>query len=164
MKKVISLSLFAVLVLVTSVLVSCAPKLAEFDYEMHCLGVGAQGTNLVKVYSYGKNQMDAIENAKLNAIHGILFKGIAGGSGCYQQPPMVKVSEKAAHQEFFDKFFRSKRYLQFVNLSSDGSVNGEDRYRVGNRYKIGVAVSIEKDALRKYLEDQGIIKSLGRFF
>ena len=49
----------------------------------------------------------------------------------------------------------------FVNISNDGSVSGADRLKVGSMYKIGVTVSVQKDALRKYLEQAGVIKPLG---
>ena len=141
----------------------CAPK-QDYSYEMHCLGVGAQGTALLKVYTYARNQKRAIEQAKHDAVHGLLFKGLPGGAGCYNQPAIVKPQELHANEKFFNDFFRDGEYLRFVTLSTDGNVSAQDRLKVGNRYKIGVAVSVQKDALRKYLEDQGVIKSLTSLF
>ena len=37
------------------------------------------GTYAIKVYSYSKKPKVAIEAAKRNAVHGIIFKGLAGG-------------------------------------------------------------------------------------
>ena len=138
---------------------SCATK-NNFGYELNCLGVGSEGSNLIKVYSYASNYNKALNQAKHDAVHGILFKGIVGGNGCSNQPAIVKPQELAANQAFFDKFFKSGEYLRFVNISNDGSVDGGDRLRVGNQYKIGVVVSVQKDALRKYLEQAGVIKRL----
>ena len=132
---------------------SCATK-NNFGYELNCLGVGSEGSNLIKVYSYASNYNKALNQAKHDAVHGILFKGIVGGNGCSNQPAIVKPQELAANQAFFDKFFKSGEYLRFVNISNDGSL------RVGNQYKIGVVVSVQKDALRKYLEQAGVIKRL----
>ena len=64
-----------------------------YGYEMTCLGVGSEGSNLLKVYSYGKNYDKAVKQAKHDAVHGILFKGIVGSNGCANQPAMVKPQE-----------------------------------------------------------------------
>lgn len=140
---------------------SCASQQQVFGYEMTCLGVGSEGSNLLKVYSYGKTYDKSVEQAKHDAVHGILFKGIVGSNGCANQPAMVKPQEQVANQAFFDEFFKKGEYLRFVNISNDGSVSGTDRLKVGNMYKIGVTVSVQKDALRKYLEQAGVIKPLG---
>lgn len=140
---------------------SCASQQQVFGYEMTCLGVGSEGSNLLKVYSYGKTYDKAVEQAKHDGVHGILFKGIVGSNGCANQPAMVKPQEQVANQAFFDEFFKKGEYLRFVNISNDGSVSGADRLKVGSMYKIGVTVSVQKDALRKYLEQAGVIKPLG---
>lgn len=140
---------------------SCASQQQVFGYEMTCLGVGTEGSNLLKVYSYGKTYDKSVEQAKHDAVHGILFKGIVGSNGCANQPAMLKPQEQVANQAFFDEFFKKGEYLRFVNISNDGSVSGADRLKVGNMYKIGVTVSVQKDALRKYLEQAGVIKPLG---
>lgn len=132
-----------------------------YGYEMTCLGVGSEGSNLLKVYSYGKNYDKAVKQAKHDAVHGILFKGIVGSNGCANQPAMVKPQEQVANQAFFDEFFKKGEYLRFVNISNDGSIGATDRLKVGSMYKIGVTVSVQKDALRKYLEQAGVIKPLG---
>lgn len=131
-----------------------------YGYEMTCLGVGSEGSNLLKVYSYGKNYDKAVKQAKHDAVHGILFKGIVGSNGCANQPAMVKPQEQVANQAFFDEFFKKGEYLRFVNISNDGSIGATDRLKVGSMYKIGVTVSVQKDALRKYLEQAGVIKPL----
>ncbi len=51
----------------------------HFRYEIECAGNGAQGTYLVKVYSYSKKPNVAAEQCKKNAVHGIIFKGYSGG-------------------------------------------------------------------------------------
>ena len=140
---------------------SCASQQQVFGYEMTCLGVGSEGSNLLKVYSYGKTYDKSVEQAKHDAVHGILFKGIVGSNGCANQPAIVKPQEQVANQAFFDEFFKKGEYLRFVNISNDGSVSGADRLKVGSMYKIGVTVSVQKDALRKYLEQAGVIKPLG---
>ncbi|WP_298632106.1 hypothetical protein [uncultured Porphyromonas sp.] len=160
MKKILYLLCISSLLLALS---GCKST-ANYGYELHSLAVGSQGSSLVKVYSYGRTQDKAIQQAKRDAVHGILFKGVPGGAGVSQQPALVKPNEQAEHESFFKKFFDSGEYLRFVSLSSDGTVSAQDRLKVGNMYKVGVAVSVQKDALRKYLEEQGVIKKLDFLF
>ena len=54
--------------------------------------------------------------------------------------------------------------MKFVNVTGDGSINAGDRMKVGREYKIGVVVSVSKDALRKDLEAAGVIKGLSSGF
>ncbi len=135
----------------------------DYGYEMVCQGVGIQGSNLVKVYSYGKTVDKAIEESKKNAVRGILFKGIVGGNGCSRQPAIVSYQEHQKHKTFFENFFKGE-YLRFVHLTSNGSVSPKDRLKVGKYYKIGVIISVDKTNLRKYLEERKIIKKLGSIF
>lgn len=139
----------------------------EWRYEIECAGVGVDGTYLIKVWSYSKKGKIAITQAKKNAIHGIIFKGISGGEqGCNSQKPLSRnpnlESEKS---EFFATFFQEGgKYMKYVNESTDGAIDPADRMKVGNEYKIGVIVSVSKDELRKDLEAAGIIRSLSSGF
>lgn len=162
MKK--TLCLLLLFFMAANIAIVAGGKKKEYRYEIVPVGVGSQGSLLIKVYSYAKNEKDAIELAKENAVHGVLFKGVVGGNGASAQPAIVKPEEKEMNQDFFDDFFKSGRYLQFVSLSSDGTVSSNDRLKVGNLYKIGIIVSVNKADLRKYLESEGVIKKFGSIF
>lgn len=163
MKKIVILCLIALFA--GAVSVSAEKKQTrEFRYEIVSMGTGAQGTDLIKVYSYAKKEKDAVELAKMNAVHGVLFKGVAATSGTAKQPALVKPQEKENNQDFFDNFFDSGAYQNYVNLSSDGTVDPKDRMKVGKEYKIGIVVSVNKADLKKYLESEGIIKGFKNMF
>jgi len=138
----------------------------SWRYELECVSTGAQGTYLIKVWSYSKKPTIAIEQAKKNAVHGIIFKGFSGqGAGCTQKPLTSNPALEQEKAEFFKEFFADGgKYMKFVNVSGDGTVNAEDRLKVGKEYKIGVVVSILTGNLRKDLEAAGIIKSLNSGF
>jgi hypothetical protein len=139
---------------------------AFYNYEVQCMGTGMEGTQLVKVWGYGKKPNDAIEQAKKNAVHAIIFKGITTGEkGCMQKPLVTAPGAEQQYQDYFNAFFESgSKYLNYVSLSSDGSIDPKDRLKAGNQYKIGVIVSVNHAQLRKELEDAGIIKKLGEGF
>jgi hypothetical protein len=136
----------------------------EWRYEIECAGIGADGTYLIKVWSYSKKATVAIEQVKKNAVHGVVFKGFVGAiQGCTSQKPLT--NNPALEQEradFFDDFFADGgKFMKFVSASGDGNA---EVLKVGKEYKVGVVVSVMKDQLRKDLEAAGIIKGLSSGF
>ncbi len=139
---------------------------AIWRYELEPAGTGIQGSYQIKVWSYSKKVETAIEQAKKNAVHGIIFKGfpnkerLSGQKALAQNPNLEEVKS-----EFFKEFFQDGgKYLKFVTLVNNGAIASEDRIKIGKEYKIGVIVSVNVAALRKDLEDAGIIKSLSNGF
>jgi len=168
--KVGSLILIAVLGL-TSLVSAQARKKADKDtknwrYEIEAAGVGTQGSYLIKVWSYSKNPKVALEQAKKNAVHGVVFKGFTGKPGVPGQKALASSPNiEQEKQEFFDDFFADNgKYMKYVSESGDGSIAAEDRLKAGKEYKIGIVVSVNVDALRKDLEAAGVIKGLSSGF
>ncbi len=139
---------------------------AFYDYEVECMGTGMDGTQLLKVWGYSAKPSEAVELAKKNAVHAVMFKGILNGKpGCMMRPLITEPGAEQQHQDYFTAFFKKGgKYLEFVSVSNDGSIDPKDRLKVGNRYKIGVVVSVSHSALRKELEAAGIVKPLGQGF
>lgn len=138
----------------------------EWKYEIACEKVGAQGTYIVKVWSYSKKPAIALEQAKKNAVHGVIFKGFSG-NGCATQKPIARnASLEAEKADFFKLFFADGgKYMKFVTSSNNGAVGAGDVTKVGKKeYKVGVIVTVQKDLLRKDLEAAGIIKGLSSGF
>lgn len=138
----------------------------EWRYEIEAYGAGVEGTYQIKVWTYSKSPETAIEQAKKNAVHGIIFKGfpdkdrVKGQKALAQSPNLEQEKE-----DFFKDFFQDGgKYLKFVNLVNNGAIAPGDRIKIGKEYKIGVVISVNVAALRKDLEDAGIIKGLGSGF
>ncbi len=136
----------------------------QFRYEIECAGNGAQGSYLVRVWTYTKkvDSSNAINQCKKNAVHGIIFKGYTGGNGCVAQRPLAATpGVEAEHAEFFKHFFADGgEFLKYVQVTS----GTQETVKFGREYKVGVVVTVAKDALRKALEQAGIIRSLGSGF
>jgi len=138
---------------------------SEWRYEIEAVNVGTQGTYLVKAWTYAKKPKRAIEQAKKNAVHGIIFRGFAGKGRIPGQKPLAKINSEKENEDFFKTFFQDGgKYLKFVTISNDGSVAAGDYLKVGKEYKIGVMVSVNVAQLRKDLEDAKIIKGLSAGF
>ncbi len=139
----------------------------SWRYEIEAVKEGTMNTYLIKVWSYSNYPEVAIEQAKKNAVHGIIFRGISGAAGVQSKPPLT--SDTNLEQEkasFFEAFFsEGGKYMKFVNLSNDGAVAAGDRLKIDkNTYKIGVLVSVNVGTLRKDLEEAGIIRKLNSGF
>jgi|JFJP01.1.fsa_nt_gi hypothetical protein len=134
------------------------------NYEVECMGTGMDGTQLIKVWGFGKKPDDAIYMAKKNAVHAVIFKGILGGKpGCMTRPLVNQPDAEQKNREYFNSFFADGgRYLAFVSQTGDGKV---DRIKVSNKdYKVGIIVAVMHSQLRSELEAAGILKELSRGF
>ena len=136
----------------------------RFRYDIeYCQN--SDGFVLVKVWSYSKKSHLAIAQARKNAVHGVLFRGYTSENSNYSSmSPIVKdPSIESTKADFFEAFFSDEtgeyaRYAPSVVESSKKVI------KVGKEYKVGVRVSVSKDALRKEMEAAGIVKALGAGF
>lgn len=136
----------------------------KFRYDLEYARPSGDGMCQVKVWSYSKKSRIAAEQCRKNAVHGIIFKSYSTGDGTTaSQRPLVKdPSVQQEKADFFEEFFSDGGpYRQFVSAVTDGS---QEIVKVGKQYKVGVVVTVSKDQLRKYLESQGIVRSLGSGF
>lgn len=138
---------------------------SQYNYELACLGVGNDGTKLLKVWGYGKKVDNAIYDAKRTSVAAVIFRGVPAGNGAAPTPSLLPVDGYEKNMEFFDEFFKDGgMYLSFVNLTTDGTPGGSDNIKMSHGYKVAVSASINFNELRKYLQDKGIVKRLDAGF
>lgn len=154
------------------IMVSCKKSptvdknLNTWTYEVECVNTATEGNYLLKIFSYNKNQKLAINEAKRNAVHSVIFRGFASNANCYQQNPLAaSPGVEEQNKDYFRAFFADGgKYLKFATNSNDGSIAPEDRLKVGNQFKIGITISVQKDLLRQELEQAGVIRRLDSGF
>lgn len=168
----------ALIALAVFTLASCstAKKVADqqtltWQYEIEpTTGQAVQGSILVKVWSYSKDKNVATTQAGKNAVHGVLFKGVSALNNEYARVPAQKaivtdVNAESTYKNYFTDFFKDGgKYNKYVNFVNNGIPAPGDIIKVGKQYKIGVRVSVAKDALRKEMEAAGVVKALGAGF
>ncbi|MDX2190805.1 MAG: hypothetical protein SFY32_13165 [Bacteroidota bacterium] len=164
--KNISKSIIVALFIAFAAQAQVKNNLEYYRYELECVGTGVDGTYLIKVWNYSKRSKVAIKEAKRNAVHGVIFKGFGAGENCQSQKPLASSPgiEEQSKDYFTDFFSDNGKYQKFINVSGDGSIASEDILKVGKEYKIGIVVSVMKDALRAELEQAGVIKGLSSGF
>ncbi|MEE2954384.1 MAG: hypothetical protein VX347_04340 [Bacteroidota bacterium] len=138
----------------------------QWKYEVKCIGEGKKGTYSLKVYSYTKKPTKAYvhDEAKRNAVHGVIFKGVSAGK-CSSKPPLARNPNlENEKKEFFESFFADGgKYTKFVTVSS-GIEPGDITKISKKEFKVGLNVAVNIDLLRKDLEAAGVIQGFGSLF
>lgn len=139
----------------------------NWRYEIESVSVGLQGSTVVKVWSFSKKTAVAAEQAKKNAIHGVVFKGIPAVERVPGRRPLVEsAAVQAENAAFFQSFFADGGdYARFATLTNNGAIGAGDVMKLPNKeYKVGVVVTLNYDELKKYLQEKGVVKRLDSGF
>ena len=151
-------------------MVSCSSsKKMSYDvkqYEVETMGIGTDGTYLIKVTNYFKTTDENVylDGLKKDAVHSVIYSGIPAGNGSMRQPALMTNDTRIdGNEEALNAFFEQKQYLNFIN-SVVNSSKTITKVKDSKNYKISVVISVNKDDLRKYLIDNNIIKSLDYLF
>ena len=139
---------------------------SPYNIEIMTLGVGQDGTKLVKAWANARKPELALIQAEKNAVAAAIFKGLPGGSGSAPTPAICPDQNKLEkNTAFFENFFETGgKYLQFITLTNDGMPGGKDRIRMSRGYKVGVKATLAYDNLREYLEKEGLANSMDQGF
>lgn len=132
-------------------------------YQTECMTLGTDGYVSIKIWDTEKGVKYKPEQARRDAIHAILYSGISGGSSCTTQPPILKKSEEQESFKVIEKSFFSKKgkWSMFTRSSATETTLPAN---IGIKNWKVYQVAISKNELRKFLEDQKIIKSLTNGF
>lgn len=133
---------------------------ANYTYEISCLGTEMDGSITVESYGMGRNYLDASEQAKKNAVHAIIFKGIKIGVGnCNESPLILSANAEQKYEDYFASFFAdSGPYLEFVS-EKDERVQKKVKRNAQKTKEIQqrmVVVRVNRLALKKKLESDKI--------
>ena len=147
----------------------------EFFYEVEAYrNQTISGSIDVKVWSYAADINVAKEQATKNAVHAALFRGIPGNQDKRIQAlsALVKdISAEQTHKAFFDELLKEHGpYLRYATKSNNAMTTdiiqlAKNRTKVHKyKYKVGVIVTLQYDALKQLLEQKGIVEKLNSGF
>ena len=136
------------------------------NYEVTTVKVAVDGTKFVKVWGYGKKVDDAIVQAKKNAVHASLFRGLPGMESAMATPPIFKDPNAFDNNKdyFVDFFLTGGEYIKYINVTTDGVPSGQDRRQVRGGYKVALYVQVMFDNLRDKMEADGLVNKLSTGF
>jgi hypothetical protein len=132
-------------------------------YQTECVTLETDGYVTIKIWNTKKGSTYKPEQARKDAVHSILFSGVSGGNDCSKQPPILNKSEEQENFKSIEKSFFSKKgkWSMFTRSSATETTLPAN---LGIKHWKVYQVSISKNELRKYLEEQKIIKSLNNGF
>lgn len=129
------------------------------EYTIQSEGVDNSGNYVVRiVVSTKKKPSKAAEDlVRQYAVHGVMFRGITAAKDYSAQPPLIKDPNiERIKKDFFDAFLREKvynRYASIAPLSLSVMKNKQSKMT-----ETSALVTVSKELLQKYLEDNGIIQ------
>lgn len=134
-------------------------KVDENRYEIEIAEIGEPGTLVVKVWCYSKKPQLSEDIAKMNAVKGVLFKGVSDSGRMKGRKALVEDGYEN-NKDYFDDFFGNGKYANYSRVAINSYVEQNSLIKVGKLYKIGKIVVISYNDLRKQLESDKIIKGL----
>lgn len=156
------------------VLSSCKKTSASYyAYQTECINVELDGSQTLKAYGMGRNRIDAATQAKKNAIHDVIFKGISSGSReCQLRPLLLEVNAEEKYRSYFNPFFLDRgplrnvgHYSQFVSLKDEHFIERlspvhfrRATARNSDQAIFSVIVRVHREELRQQLISDGILK------
>ena len=127
--------------------------------ETVCMSTPANGDIELRIWGMGNSQEDAIQNAYINAVNEVIFKGVNNGAGTNNHPlyPLiVDANTKRKNEEFFKSFFsKGGDYKFFVHENAESS-RSRKIAKNKNRCNVSVIVVVNRQKLKDYLKDYGI--------
>ncbi len=128
------------------------------EYKIQCLGVELDGSQTLVSWGEGRNRSDAVEQAKKNAVHEVIFNGIHDGNGSCDQRPLLNIpNAEDRYREYFQRFFvDGGEYSKYVLTIDEnhGSRNSE-KYQYGR--KMSVTVRVLRSELRERLQNDNVL-------
>mgnify|MGYP006873192911 FL=1 len=138
---------------------------AQESYTIRSAGQGRDGNYLVEVVVSTKKKpgTDAENLALRYAVHGVLFRGISARDGYGAQNALI--SDPAIEQtkaQFFNACWNEGTYKNFASISGRSlSVMANKQTKMHDTSAI---VTINKEALRHYLEENGVVQGFSNLW
>jgi hypothetical protein len=155
MKKLKAISMLVVIIML-SVNYNCSRKTLP-TAEVNFLS-GNDGTITMRAIGSGTNQEEAIFDAERNAFEVIFFRGLPESEQKIALIGTNESEEKEKNKDYFDRFYKDKRYKTFVMSSIPASDLIKHQ---GDKKSMAVDIKINLVALRKDLEQNNIIRKFG---
>lgn len=150
-------------ILIVFGVILCSFSMVKKTYQTECVTLETDGFVTIKIWDPEKGAKYKLEQARKDAINAILFSGVAAGNNCFTQQPILDKPEE--HEKFknIEKSFFSKngKWLLYTRSSSIETtipeITGTKNWKI-------YQVSISKNKLRKYLEEEKVITALNKGF
>lgn len=132
-------------------------------YQNECTEISNDGHITLKIWNPEKGKKYKMEDAQKDAIRVILYNGIASNDQCVSQKPLLQnEKEKSYFERISKEFFKTNGNWQSYIHSSNLENALPDK--VGEKNWNVYHISVDRTMLKKYLEEQEVIKPLNTGF
>ncbi len=131
---------------------------SSYNFEATCVATGVEGVKILMVWVEEKDLKTAKVEVEKDAVAACIFKGAKGYD---EVPPIVTdLNADEKYADYFEDFFETGgKYLKFIAASTEvdpGNIIKKSK----NLVRVGAKIAVDYDALRKQLENDGIIQSM----
>lgn len=129
--------------------------------KTECISVEQDGSQTLRVWGKGRNRIDAVEQAKKNAVYEVLFNGVQKGNTGYNVRPIItEVNARERYQEYFDIFFMDGgEYLKYISMADRRIGSTKKKVNGSSQVMYCVTVRVLIPELRQRLTQDGILKT-----
>lgn len=129
------------------------------EYTIQSEGVDNNGNYVIRIVVSTKKKPSktAEDLVRQYAVHGVMFRGITAAKNYSAQPPLIKDPNiEQTKKDFFDVFLREKAYNRYASIvPSSLSVIKNKQSKM---METSALVTVSKELLQKFLEENGIIQ------
>lgn len=129
------------------------------EYTIQSEGVDNNGNYVIRIVVSTKKKPSktAEDLVRQYAVHGVMFRGITAAKNYSAQPPLIKDPNiEQTKKDFFDAFLREKAYNRYASIvPSSLSVIKNKQSKM---METSALVTVSKELLQKFLEENGIIQ------
>lgn len=135
------------------------------EYTIQSEGVDNSGNYVVRIVVSTKKKPSktAEDLVKKYAVHGVIFRGLTAAKDYSAQPPLVKDSNvEETKKEFFEAFWRENAYTKYASIIPSSLTVMKNKQ--SKMIETSALVTISKEQLQKYLENNGIIQGFSNLW
>lgn len=166
MKDMKKLSLF-IAVIAAIVLAGCGVKRSQAYYDQPSLVLSANydGSYVIRVQVRSRNAPMSFADAQRKAVKEVIFDGVkAGSNGMSDLKPLCfDKNAQEKYEDYFNVFFQNKgEWENYVNINGQRIITN-DYQRTISQTVSTMNVTVDRAALKKKLQADGIIPMEGRY-
>ena len=163
MKK-ISIYLF---ILAAVILAGCGVKRSQAYYDQPSLVLSANydGSYVIRVQVRSRNAPMSFADAQRKAVKEVIFNGVKGGSNGVSdlKPLCFDMNAQEKYEDYFNAFFQDKgEWENYVSIKGQRIITN-DYQRTISQTVSTMNVTVERAALKRKLQADGIIPAEGRY-
>lgn len=128
--------------------------------SIKCMGTELDGSQTLRVLGYGRNRVDAKEQAMKNAVYAVIFDGVRDGvQGCNLRPLVTEVNARERYEDYFNIFFSDNgEYKNYVSLK-DTKKRSADRAKDKVGYTYEMTIRVLRSELKMRLKKDNVISA-----